>query len=152
MNIHPVHPWIDSSHAPVYHLAYPAHDPANVRQVAKYTTEHASLYTSLMQWTEARRRAYGFTIDLSHVCSTALSRQRAIQYMEKARMRSNPYLACCAYVAPNEETRGVLTAVFWHSPPDFLYAQFNTAAEARAWALEKTLALDVRQSRASLPR
>lgn len=152
MMVHPLHAWIDVAHAPVYHLTYPAYDPADARQLSKYTAEHAGLYTVLAQWTTQRRRAYGFTVDLSAVCSTAVSRQRAIQYLERVRERGSPYLACRAFVTPTEEVRGVMTAVFWHSPPDYPHALFDTTAEARIWALEQTLALDVRQSRASLPR
>jgi hypothetical protein len=149
MNIHPTHPWIDSAHAPVYHLTYPRYDAADPRQLAKYTSEHTALYATLTEWTKARRRAYGFTIDLSQVYSTAVSRQRAIQYTEKIRERGSPFMACRAYVTPTEAVRGVMTAVFWHSPPNYPHALFDNVAEARSWALAQTLALDVQQGRAA---
>jgi hypothetical protein len=150
MSTHPIHPWIDSTHAPVYHLTYRAYDPTDSRQLATYTSEHNALYALLAEWTAARRRAYGFTIDMSHVQSTALTRQRAIQYMEKVRERGSPFMACRAFIVPSEEVRGVLTAVFWHSPPNYPHAFFKTTPEAREWAREQTLALDVQQGRASL--
>lgn len=149
MLIHPVHSWIDSAHAPVYHLTYPGYDPADPRQLAKYTSDQESLYAALATWTNTRRRAYGFTVDLSQVSSTAMSRQRAIQYMEKVRQRGSPFLACRAYITPNEEVRGVMTAVFWGSPPDYPYQLFKGVAEARAWALEQTLALDLQHTRSA---
>jgi hypothetical protein len=148
MIVHPVHPWIDSAFAPVYHLTYPSYDPNDPRQLAKYSGEHAALYKTLAQWTEVRTRAFGFTIDMSHVRSSAMTRQHAVLYLEKIKKRGSPHMACRAFVTPNEGVRGVLTAVFWQSPPDFPHAFFETAAEARSWALEQTLKLDVRESRA----
>lgn len=148
MKIHPIHPWIEIAHAPVYHLTYAAYDPNDARQLAQYTAAQDALYKTLAAWTMARRRAYGFTIDLSHIgASTAMNRQRAIQYLEKVRVRGNPFLACCAYITPNETLRGIITAVFWGSPPDFAHAQFDTVEDARKWARDQTLALDVQLTR-----
>ena len=150
MQVHPVHQWIDSAHAPVYHLAYPRHDASNPAQLAKYTADQASLYAVLAAWTGTRRRAYGFTVDLSNLgSSTALGRQRAIQYMEKVRERGSPFLACRAFVAPNDEVRRVMTAVFWGAPPNYPHAFFESVGEARKWALEQTLALDLQHTRTS---
>jgi hypothetical protein len=147
MIVHPVHPWVDSAFAPVYHLTYPAYDANDPLQLAKYTAEHAELYKILAQWTSVRTRAFGFTVDMSHVRSSAMTRQHAVQYLEKMRKRGSPHMACRAFIAPNEGVRGVLTAVFWQSPPDFPHAFFASTAEARTWAREQTLALDVRESR-----
>ena len=149
MIVHPVHPWVDAAHAPVYHLTYPSYDPNDPRQLAKYSAEHASLYTTMATWTAVRTRAFGFTIDMSHVRSSAMTRQHAVQYLEESRQRGSPHMACRAFVTPNEGVRGVLTAVFWHSPPDFPHAFFETLEEARRWAREHVLTLDLRESKAS---
>jgi hypothetical protein len=147
MIVHPVHPWVDSAFAPVYHLTYPSYDPTDTRQLAKYSADHAALYKTLAQWTEVRTRAFGFTIDLSHVRSSAMTRQHAVLYLEKVRKRGSPHMACRAFITPNESVRGVLTAVFWQSPPDFPHAFFEAVGPARSWALEQTLKLDVHESR-----
>jgi hypothetical protein len=70
-----------------------------------------------------------------------------VQYLEKVKKRGSPHMACRAFITPNETVRGVLTAVFWQSPPDFPHAFFGTTAEARAWAREHVLALDLREAR-----
>jgi hypothetical protein len=147
MIVHPVHPWVDSAHAPVYHLTYPAYDATDPRQLARYSAEHTALYQVLAQWTAVRTRAFGFTVDMSHVRSSAMTRQHAVQYLEKVKKRGSPHMACRAFVTPNESVRGVLTAVFWQSPPDFPHAFFATTAEARVWAREHVLALDLREAR-----
>ncbi|HEX6242242.1 MAG TPA: hypothetical protein VFZ61_15130 [Polyangiales bacterium] len=145
---HPVHPWIDIAHAPVYHLSYPAYDPNDARQLAQYTTAQSALYATLAAWTTARRRAYGFTVDLSQIgASTAMNRQRAIQYMERVRERGSPFMACRAFVTPSEEVRGIMTAVFWGSPPSYPHAFFTSVSEARNWARDQTLALDLQLTR-----
>jgi hypothetical protein len=150
MAIYPVHPWIDSTHTPVYHVTYPSYDAADSRQLAKYNAEHKSLYTVMAAWTSARTSAYSFTVDLSHVRSSALSRQHVIQYLELVRKRTSQHLACRAFVAPNEAVRGVATAVFWQSPPDYPHRFFDNVPEARAWALDQTLLLERQETRASL--
>jgi hypothetical protein len=150
MAIYPVHPWIDSTYTPVYHVTYPRYDAADPRQLAKYSAEHKSLYTVMAAWTSARTSAYSFTVDLSHVRSSALSRQHVIQYLELVRKRTSRHLACRAFVAPNEAVRGVATAVFWQSPPDYPHRFFDNVPEARAWALDQTLLLERQETRASL--
>lgn len=148
MIVHPVHPWIDSAFAPVYHLTYPSYDPNDPRQLAKYSAEHVGLYKTIATWSETRARAFGFTVDLSQVCSSAMTRQVAVQFLERVKKRgNNPHMACRAYITPNDTVRGVLTAVFWQSPPDYPHAIFDNTADARIWAREHTLALDVQESR-----
>lgn len=147
MIVHPVHPWVDPTHAPVYHLTYPAYDPNDPRQLAKYSAEHAGLYATMATWTAARTRAFGFTVDMSQVRSSAMTRQHAVLYLEKIRQRGSPHMACRAFVTPNESVRGVLTAVFWQSPPDFPHAFFETIEQARSWAREHVLTLDLRETK-----
>ncbi len=149
MIVHPIHPWVDPAHAPVYHLTYPAYDPNDARQLARYSAEHAGLYTTLSTWTAARTRAFAFTVDMSHVRSSAMTRQHAVQYLEKVRQRGSPHMACRAFITPNESVRGVLTAVFWQSPPDFPHAFFATVDQARNWARDHVLALDLQETRTS---
>jgi hypothetical protein len=149
MIVHPIHPWVDPAHAPVYHLTYPAYDPNDPRQLARYSAEHASLYATMGTWTSARTRAFGFTIDMSSVRSSAMTRQHAVLYLEKIRRRGSPHMACRAFVTPNESVRGVLTAVFWQSPPDFPHAFFETIEQARSWARDHVLALDLRETRSA---
>jgi hypothetical protein len=150
MAIYPVHPWIDSTYTPVYHVTYPSYDAADPRQLAKYNAEHKSLYAVMAAWTSTRTSAYSFSVDLSNVRSSALSRQHVIQYLELVRKRTSQHLACRAFVAPNEAVRGVATAVFWQSPPDYPHRFFDNVPEARAWALDQTLALERQDARASL--
>ena len=147
MSLHPVHPWVDCSYTPVYHVTYPAYDAADPLQVAKYSADHKSLYEVMAAWNAARRTAFGFTVDLTHVCSSALTRQNVIQYLERARQRGNQHLACRAFIAPNDAVRGVATAVFWRSPPDYPHRFFENLREARAWALAETLALEQKETR-----
>jgi hypothetical protein len=150
MATYPVHPWIDSTYTPVFSVTYPSYDASDPRQLAKYNAEHKTLYTVMAAWTAARTTPYSFTVDLSNVRSSALSRQHVIHYMELVRKRGSQHLACRAFVAPNETVRGVATAVFWHSPPDYPHRFFDNVPDARAWALEQTLELERRAHRASL--
>jgi len=152
MSVHPVHPWVDPAYAPVYHLTYPAYDPIDPSQLARYTADHTALYKVLADWTAARTSAFGFTIDMSSVRSSAMTRQHAVQYLERIRKRGSPHMACRAFITPNESVRGVLTAVFWHSPPDFPHAFFATTTEARTWAREQVLKLDLQETRGAEPR
>jgi hypothetical protein len=150
MAIYPVHPWVDSTYTPVFHVTYPCYDAADAQQLARYGAEHKALYSVMAAWTSARTTPYSFTVDLSHVRSSALTRQHVIKYLELVRKRSSQYLACRAFIAPNEAVRGVATAVFWQSPPDYPHRFFDEVHEARAWALQQTLELERQELRASL--
>jgi hypothetical protein len=150
MAIYPVHPWVDSTYTPVFHVTYPCYDATDPRQLAQYSAEHKALYAVMAAWTAVRTTPYSFTVDLSQVRSSALTRQHVIQYLERIRTRSSQYLACRAFIAPNEAVRGVATAVFWQSPPDYPHRFFDNVREARAWALEQTLELERQGLRASL--
>lgn len=150
MALHPVHPWVSLDDAPVYLLRYPSYDEQDPADAARYTSLHQALYTALASWTETRVRAYSFVVDLGHVRSTAMNRQRAIQYLERVRQRGNPHLVCRAFVTPNEAVKGVMTAVFWQTPPDYPHQFFASVGEAKGWARSQTLAADLAQRRMPL--
>jgi len=132
--LHPDHPWIDSTHAPVYVFAYPHHDPNDPEQVKRYTAEHTSVFEILKKWTPARCTPFAFITDLTHLqVSTALSRRRATEYLTQSRRRANPFSVCRAFVGSGEAHR-ILTAVFWQAPPEYPYIIVPSRPEAVAWA------------------
>jgi hypothetical protein len=137
MALHPAHPWIDPRSAPIYAVTYPGYDPADARALADYVAAQKRLYQELARWTGTRAQPFAFVVDLSHVQSMALNRQRAIQYLEHVRHRGNPHMVCRAFVAPNDSVRGVMTAVFWQSPPDYPHGIFASVQEAKAWARQQ---------------
>ena len=147
MALHPVHPWLCLDDAPVYLLTYPSYEESDPLAAARYQAEQQALYTLLAGWSAQRVDAYSFVIDLSHVRSTAMNRQRAIQYLERMRQRGNPNLVCRAFVTPNEAIRGVMTAVFWQAPPDYPHQFFERVADAKRWAREQTLKVDLHKRR-----
>lgn len=144
MGLHPSHPWINTSWAPVYQLTYPRRQLEASKEYARYVAQQQDLYAALATWTKQRARAYGFVVDLGLVQSSAINRQRAIQYLEHVKQRGSPQLACRAFVTPHEAVRGVMTAVFWQSPPDYPHQFFETVEEARRWALQQTAAWESR--------
>ena len=149
MERRPVHAWIDPSDGPVYLLTYPRHHPEGSREYVRYVAHQQSLYALLAEWTKGRTSPYAFVVDLSKVQSSAMNRQRAIQYLEHIKKRGSPQLACRAFVTPHEAVRGVMTAVFWQSPPNYPHQFFETVREARAWAEQRTASWDPRMLRAS---
>jgi hypothetical protein len=149
MSLHPNHAWIKLDDAPVYVLTYPAYDEQDALAAARYAELHQQLYMKLAGWAAGRTRAFSFVVDLSEVRSTAMNRQRAIQFLERVRQRGNPHLVCRAFVTPNESVRGVMTAVFWQTPPDYPHRFFQSVADAKAWARAETLQADLVQRRSS---
>jgi hypothetical protein len=134
----PQHPWINTSDAPVFCLTYPSYDPNDAEQSAKYKSELQSLYATLAKWTQEAKRHYAFVIDLSNIAeSLAVNRQRSIKYLERIKKQGSPFLTGRAFVTPDNRSRGILTAVFWSSSPDYPHEFFETIAESKAWAVKQ---------------
>ena len=134
----PQHPWIDTSDAPVFLLTYPSYDSNDPEQSAKYKSEIQSLYTTLSKWDQEAKQYYAFVIDLSDIAeSLAINRQRSIDYLEQVKKQGSPFLAGRAFITPDNRSRGILTAVFWSSSPDYPHEFFATIEEAKIWALKQ---------------
>ena len=129
----PNHPWINTSEAPLYVLTYPSHDSADEKQTKRCTDLNIKLYQELERWTREVNEPYVFIVDLSQAHSSPMNRQRAAEYLERIKKRGNSQLAGRAFITPDNEKKGIVTAVFWISSPDYPHEFFVELTSAKTW-------------------
>jgi hypothetical protein len=124
-----VHPWIDSSNAPLYELKFPAE--ANDSEVE-------SLCAAREDWAKHATYRVAWVVDLSKVLS-ANAYQRSVfsAHLKRFEPHDIAYNQGSALIVPNAFVRGLVTAVFWVRPPRFPNQFFADAASARGWARQR---------------
>jgi len=97
----------------------------------------------------AQRGPFAWVVMADSMLSTS-ARQRKLFAEAEARMQAQDRLHCAgtAIVLTSPIVRGVVTAIYWLTPPVYPYALCATEAEARVWAQQK---LDERQGPATGP-
>jgi hypothetical protein len=120
------HPWISNDDMPLYRWTFPEEG----------TDEelHACL-EARERW--ARRAHYhvAWVINLSHITKASATQRQAfgehLKRFEEFNVRWN---AGSALIVPSGWLRGLVTAVFWITPPKFPNKLFSEPLEAEAWA------------------
>jgi len=81
-------------------------------------------------------RAYALVVDMTHTGKlTAKQRRQVGLHIAHNRERVRRIVRGIAIVTPSTVKRGVITAVFWLSPPPAPHRTFDTTGEAMRWAL-----------------
>lgn len=121
----PAHPWCRAEGDLIFFRA-PNGSATDAEVEAAYGAIHA--------WWAKRTRPACFVTDLSNTLAIPAS-QRKIAAEWEAKFR--PYAArygAAALVAPSAALRGIVTAVFWVSPPGYPYTIVSTQGAAVLWA------------------
>jgi hypothetical protein len=120
------HPWIDSTRAPLY-----------VWRFADETT-----YDELVAFCDAREKwardvytPVAWVVDLTNLRKAdARHRQLFAEHLKRFERYDRRCNAGSALVVPNPWLRGVVTAVFWLSPPEYPHKLFSDLDSAIEWA------------------
>ncbi len=83
----------------------------------------------------AREEPFVFIAEVSATesMSSAATRRKATEFMDKERERSARLCKGAAQVARGRLTRGAITAIHWVSPPPYPHKVFASYEEAFAW-------------------
>jgi hypothetical protein len=122
------HPWVDSSAAPIYQVAFPA----------SATDEKLLSYCRAVEsWSTQVAYPVAWLMDLSRVEQVS-AQQRAIfaKFMEAMGAFDRRCTKATALILPNALLRGVATAIFWLYVPPFQHKTFADCSEGRAWLRE----------------
>lgn len=120
------HPWISNRLKPVYRWTFPR----------EATDEDlAACIRARETWVRRVRYPFAWIIDLSNV-SEAPATQRKIlaEHLRSCEAFSARWNAGSALIVPNAWLRGLVTAVFWVSPPKYPTELFSNPTEAESWA------------------
>lgn len=124
-----IHPWIDVKDFPLLRQRYPANFS---------DSDLEAFIVSLQQVIPAIEQPFAWVVDVdAMVKSTA--HQRKIMAESEKRMAEHDRMFCVGsalYVA-NPIIRGIVTAVFWLSPPVYPYTLVGDLKAGENWALRK---------------
>lgn len=122
------HPWVDDSRAPLYYLTYPK---------ASSDRELADGFAGLVSFYKTVRQPIAWVVDCTNVVTApATQRRLAAKHLEEITPYSKRWDRAVAMVITTSWTRGLMTAIFWLSPPVFPYSVFADRVAATKWAGE----------------
>lgn len=120
------HPWIDSRRAPLYVWTLQDDPTSHIVDACLRARE---------RWANATREPVAWVVDLTRLSSvTPLQRKLFSAHLDRFRKFDEQWTAASAIVASSPWLRGLVTAVFWLSPPRFPNKVFADVNDARAWA------------------
>ena len=125
----PVHPWIELDDAPVYLIRFP-HSASDA--------EVRAFCAARERWAETSVHRCAWIADLSQLrVVSSIQRKIFADHLKRFEPHDEKYNQGSAIVVPNALVRGVVTAVFWISPPKFPNKAFSDVDSAREWAKEQ---------------
>jgi hypothetical protein len=123
------HPWIDASRAPLYVVTYP--EAPSDREVLEGHQAIEEIYRradSPLAWVVDARRVNK---------ATPVQRRMVAEHEERTRALAEKFNAGLALVITSRLVRGMVTAVYWMSPPVYPYKIFDDMDRAQQWALQQ---------------
>ena len=120
------HPWISNELVPIYRWTFPTH------------ASDEELFACLAardEWVRQTRHHFAWIIDLSNVTRAPATQRRAVsEHLKRHEEFSARWNVGSALIVPNAWLRGLVTAVFWISPPKYPHQTFADPEEALHWA------------------
>jgi hypothetical protein len=120
------HPWISNELIPIYRWTFPAQADDE---------ELMACLRARNEWARRARHHFAWIIDLSNVTRATATQRRAVsEHLKRHEEFSARWNVGSALIVPSPWLRGLVTAVFWISPPRYPHATFSDPGEAERWA------------------
>mgnify|MGYP001553998302 FL=1 len=120
------HPWVQHRNMPIYEWTFPA-------KVAD--DELVAFAKAREDWAARAQYPVAWVVELSNITkATATQRRMFADHLKRFEEHDVQWNAGSALVVPSGWIRGLVTAVFWLSPPKFPNQAFARRADAYAWA------------------
>lgn len=120
------HPWISNRRMPIYRCTFPA---------AATTDELQGFFHARDVWAARVRYHFAWVFDLSKITKAPATHRKALaEHIKRHEEFSARWNAGAALVVPSPWLRGLVTAVFWVSPPKYPHETFAETLEAERWA------------------
>ena len=120
------HPWVSHRHVPIYEWRFPA----------EVSDEELEAFVRAREdWASKAQYPVAWVVDLSNL-RTAGSVQRRIfaEHLKRFEKHDVQWNGGSARIVPRAWLRGLVTAVFWISPPKFPHQAFAKRTDALEWA------------------
>ena len=123
--LHPDHRWILVEGAPLYVMRFPSQTTDQELRGLIEAREH---------WARECRHTHAWLVDLSAVEKVPASQRRMFgEHLREMRPCDIRYNAGSGIVVGSPIVRGILTAVFWITPPEFPHSVHKYVDDARDW-------------------
>jgi len=102
---------------------------------SEVTDESLEAFLSELQTNLDGNRPYALVVDMTHSGQPSAKQRRKIgDHMTRNRERVRRIVRGIAIVTPSTLKRGIITAVFWLSPPPTQHRMFDNPHAAKRWA------------------
>jgi 1,2-phenylacetyl-CoA epoxidase PaaB subunit len=120
------HPWVSHQHVPIYEFTFPAEATDE---------ELAAFVRAREEWATRAHYPVAWVVELSNL-TKANAKQRKVfaEHLKRFEEHDLQWNGGSALIVPSGWLRGLVTAVFWISPPRFPNQAFAKRTDALEWA------------------
>lgn len=110
-----------------------------IRFLAGATDDDVRSFAAVREeWMSKAKYPVSWVVDLTNLKAVSASQRRLFaEHLARFEPHDVAYNRGSAIVVPNAFLRGIMTAVFWVTTPKFPHRAFESAEEARAWAIAR---------------
>jgi 1,2-phenylacetyl-CoA epoxidase PaaB subunit len=120
------HPWVSHKHVPIYEWAFPAEASDE---------ELAAFIRAREDWAARAHYPVAWVVELSNLTRANAKQRRAFaEHLQRFEPHDVLWNGGSALIVPSAWLRGLVTAVFWISPPKFPHQAFAKRSDALEWA------------------
>jgi len=120
------HPWVSHRHMPIYEWTFPS----------EASDEELSAFIRAREdWAKQAHYPVAWVVELSNLTkANAGQRKLFAEHLKRFEEHDVRWNAGSALIVPRAWLRGLVTAVFWISPPKFPHQAFAKRSDALEWA------------------
>lgn len=134
------HPWVSHKHMPIYEWTFP--EEASDEELSAFIDARED-------WAKLAHYPVAWVVELSNLRkANAGQRKLFAEHLKRFEEHDVRWNVGSALVVPRAWLRGLVTAVFWVSPPKFPHQAFGWRSDALEWA---QLQLDAKVAEPSGP-
>lgn len=120
------HPWVSHKHLPIYEWTFPA----------EASDEALDAFVKAREdWATRAQYPVAWVVELSNLRkANAKQRRTFAEHLKRFEEHDVLWNGGSALIVPSAWLRGLVTAVFWISPPKFPHQAFAKRSDALEWA------------------
>jgi hypothetical protein len=120
------HPWVSHKHVPIYEWTFPSEAS---------TDELDAFVRAREEWAKRAHYPVAWVVELSNLTKANAQQRRVFaDHLKRFEPHDVQWNGGSALIVPTGWLRGLVTAVFWLSPPKFPHQAFAKRTDALEWA------------------
>ena len=120
------HPWVSHRHVPIYEWTFPSEAADE---------ELDAFVRAREEWATRAHYPVAWVVELSNITKANAKQRRVFaEHLKRFEEHDVQWNGGSALIVPSSWLRGLVTAVFWISPPKFRHQAFAKRTDALEWA------------------